>query len=152
MRALLQLSELYPTFVKAASHHCSWLALHQQINTAPREASTITRATLNISSMSTTVTWVTPPAEAPPRQPDINYAPDPDKWQARAARRVAAGGLPSRVPEGFPEQLAGDLVWEGDTLADTYDWTYVLSPSQLVEIDAALAHFKCRSWPTPLSS
>lgn len=95
--------------------------------------------------MSTTVTWVTPPAEAPPRQPDINYAPDYDKWQARAARRVAAGGLPTRVPEGFPEQLTGDLVWEGETLADTYDWTYVLSFEQLAEIDAALAHFKCRS-------
>lgn len=102
--------------------------------------------------MSTTVTWVTPPAEAPPRQPDINYAPDYDKWQARAARRVAAGGLPTRVPEGFPEQLTGDLVWEGETLADTYDWTYVLSPEQLAEIDAALAHFKCRSWPIHLSS
>lgn len=94
--------------------------------------------------MSTTVTWVTPPAQAPPRQPDINYAPDYDKWQARAARRVAAGGLPSKVPEGFPEQLTGDLVWEGETVADTYDWTYVLSPEQLAEIDAALAHFKCR--------
>ncbi|KAL4779591.1 hypothetical protein BJX76DRAFT_75446 [Aspergillus varians] len=92
--------------------------------------------------MSTTVTWVTPAAEAPPRQPDINYAPDYDKWQARAARRVAAGGLPSKVPEGFPEQLAGDMVWEGETLADTYDWTYVLSPEQLDEIGQALAHFK----------
>ncbi|BCS22229.1 TauD/TfdA family dioxygenase [Aspergillus puulaauensis] len=92
--------------------------------------------------MSTTVTWVTPPAEAPPRQPDINYAPDYDKWQARAARRVAAGGLPTRVPDGFPEQLTGDVVWQGETLADTYDWTYVLSPEQLAEIDAALAHFK----------
>ncbi|KAL2846479.1 hypothetical protein BJX68DRAFT_256390 [Aspergillus pseudodeflectus] len=89
-----------------------------------------------------TVTWVTPPAKAPPRQPDISYAPDYDKWQARAARRVAAGGLPDKVPEGFPEQLTGDLVWEGETLAETYDWTYVLNEKQLAEIDAALAHFK----------
>ncbi|KAL4921861.1 hypothetical protein BDW62DRAFT_218502 [Aspergillus aurantiobrunneus] len=92
--------------------------------------------------MSTTVTGVTPPAEAPPLQPDINYAPDYDKWQARAARRVAAGGLPSKVPEGLPEQLAGDMVWEGETLAETYDWTYVFSSEQLVEIDQALAHFQ----------
>lgn len=93
----------------------------------------------------TTVTWVTPRTEAPPGQPDIDYAPDYDKWQARAARRVAAGGLASKVPDGFPEQLTGDLVWDGRTLAESYDWTYVLNSEQLDEIDQALTHFKCRS-------
>lgn len=98
---------------------------------------------------STTVTWVTPAAQPPPGQPDINYAPDYDKWQARAARRLAEGGLPTKVPEGFPEQLTGDVVWEGATLAETYDWTYVLSEEQLAEIDQAVAHFTCW-WSVPI--
>ncbi|KAH8647950.1 hypothetical protein BX600DRAFT_443285 [Xylariales sp. PMI_506] len=90
----------------------------------------------------TTVTFVTPTAPAPPGQPDIAYAPDHGKWQARAARRLKDGGLPTTLPAGFPEQLTGDLVWEGDTLADNYDWAYVLNTDQLKEIDAALKHFK----------
>jgi hypothetical protein len=93
----------------------------------------------------TTATSVTPAARAPPGQPDISYAPDYNKWQARAARRLASGGLQSSVPEGFPEQLEGDLVWDGRTLAETYDWTYVLSAEQLEEVDQALAHFQCES-------
>lgn len=87
----------------------------------------------------------TPKAVAPPGQPDISYAPDYGKYQARAARRVQAGNLPTSLPEGFPEQLKGDLVWEGNSLAATYDWTYVLSEDQLAEIDRAVKHFKCQS-------
>ena len=98
-----------------------------------------------------TVTWVTPRTEAPPGQPDIDYAPDHDKWQARAARRVAAGGLQDKVPEGFPDELTGDLVWDGNVLAESYDWTYVLNQEQLAEIDRALAHFKCMSFNQPHS-
>ncbi|KAH9888307.1 TfdA family taurine catabolism dioxygenase TauD [Xylariomycetidae sp. FL2044] len=88
-----------------------------------------------------TVTWVTPAARPPPGQPDIDYPPDYDKWQARAARRRAAGNLPG-LPNGFPEKLAGPMVWEGKTVAETYDWTYVLDSKQLAEIDEAVAHFK----------
>lgn len=87
----------------------------------------------------------TPKAVAPPGQPDISYAPDYDKYQARAARRVQGENLPNTLPEGFPEQLKGDLVWEGSTLAETYDWTYVLKEDQLAEIDEAVKHFKCQS-------
>ena len=90
--------------------------------------------------MSTTVTTVTPPVTA---APDITYVPDYDKWQAGATRRVAAGGLPHKVPNGFPEQLTGKMVWEGRTLAETYDWAYTLSSVQLAEIEQSVAHFKC---------
>ncbi|KAI1144285.1 Clavaminate synthase-like protein [Hypoxylon sp. FL0543] len=92
--------------------------------------------------MSTTVTFVTPSAPAPPGQPDISYAPDYNKWQARAARRLKEGNLPTTLPEGFPAQLTGDLVWEGQSIANTYDWTYVLNAEQLDEIDRAVEHFK----------
>lgn len=91
----------------------------------------------------------TPAAQAPPGQPDISYAPDYAKYQARAARRIEVERLPTTVPEGFPEHLEGDLVWEGDKLAETYDWTYVLTQDQLSEIDEAVRYFKCR---LPLSN
>lgn len=86
----------------------------------------------------------TPTAAPPPGQPDIQYAPDYAKYEARGARRVQAEKLPTSVPEGFPDQLHGDMVWEGETLAETYDWTYVLNEGQLAEIDEAVKHFKCK--------
>ncbi|KAI5855093.1 Clavaminate synthase-like protein [Durotheca rogersii] len=88
------------------------------------------------------VTSVTPTASAPPGQPDIAYVPDYDKWQARAARRLKEGNLPKTLPEGYPAQLTGAMVWEGETVGDTYDWTYVLSDEQLAEIDRALEYFQ----------
>lgn len=94
--------------------------------------------------MSTTATITSTVLEAPatPGQPDISYHPSNEKWQARVARRLQEGNLPRSVPEGFPEKLTGDLVWEGQTVADTYNWTFVLSPEHLAEIDQALTHFK----------
>lgn len=95
--------------------------------------------------MTTTVTSLSTPfarVAGPPGQPDIAYAPDLQKYQARTARRLAGGDLPKTLPEGFPSELQGDLVWEGETLAETYDWTYVLSDDQLDEIEGALRYFK----------
>jgi hypothetical protein len=86
----------------------------------------------------------TPAAQPPPGQPDIAYHPDWNKYQARVARRTETEDLQKILPEGFPKELQGDLVWEGETLAQKYEWTYVLSANQLAEIDNALAHFKCK--------
>lgn len=94
---------------------------------------------------SVATSFPTPVAKPPPGQPDIQYAPDYAKYQARAARRVQTETLPTSVPDGFPDKLDGDMVWEGETVAQTYDWTYVLSEDQLAEIDQALKHFKCVS-------
>ncbi|KAH7325571.1 hypothetical protein B0I35DRAFT_474332 [Stachybotrys elegans] len=85
---------------------------------------------------------VTEAAKPPPGQPDIAYHPDWDKYQARVARRQQTEDLPKTLPDGFPKELKGDLVWDGETLASKYDWTYVLSSDHLEEIDRALAHFK----------
>jgi len=97
-----------------------------------------------ITTTTSTVTWVTPAARAPPGQPEINYTPEYANWQARKNRRLAEGGLPKKVPEGFPDRLTGDVAWEGATLAETYDWTFVLNAEQLAEIDQAVAHFRCQ--------
>ncbi|KAH8203937.1 hypothetical protein TruAng_001879 [Truncatella angustata] len=97
--------------------------------------------------MATTTTTVTEARTGPVGQPDISYVPDHSKWQARTASRVNAGGLPKTVPDGFPEQLKGDLVWEGDTVGKTYDWTFVLNEDQLDEVDHAVKHFKSLGVP-----
>ena len=78
----------------------------------------------------------------PPGQPDISYAPNLEKYKARTARRLAAGGLETSVPEGFPTEIKGDFVWEGDKLEEAYNWTYEFNEDQLSEIDDALKHFK----------
>lgn len=88
-------------------------------------------------SFTTTVT-----AAPPPGQPDIAYAPNYENYQARTAKRLKEGNLTASVPDGFPKQLTGDLVWEGDSIGQHYDWTYKLSEDQLGEIDQALHHFK----------
>ncbi|RYP14359.1 hypothetical protein DL765_006404 [Monosporascus sp. GIB2] len=92
-------------------------------------------------------TFVTPAAVPPPGQPDISYAPDFTKYQARASRRLKAGNLPQDLPPGFPKELKGDLVWDGQTLAETHNWMYSLAPDQLAEVDRAVAHFKCHITP-----
>ncbi|KAL0947545.1 hypothetical protein HGRIS_013641 [Hohenbuehelia grisea] len=79
-----------------------------------------------------------------PRQPDIEYHPDEEKYHARTARRLAENpSLPLvPLPEGFPAKVEGPNVWEGKDWTSEDQWVYKLSDAELVEIDAALAHFK----------
>ncbi|KAI9689321.1 MAG: hypothetical protein M1822_009971 [Bathelium mastoideum] len=79
----------------------------------------------------------------PPAQPDIAYAPDPEKYKARTQRRVASGELEHKyLPVGFPAQLKGDFVWDGPSVVNTFDWVYVLNDSEVAETETALKHFK----------
>lgn len=79
------------------------------------------------------------------QQPDISYQPDFEKYQARTRLRLQSEKLNrSNLPPDFPQQLDSDLVWEGETLADSFDWNYILVPGQVEELEHALAHFKCR--------
>jgi hypothetical protein len=73
-----------------------------------------------------------------PRQPDIGYTPDFEKYQARVKRRLAAENLSSSLPPGFPKQLQSDLVWDNTDIASRYKWTYELSASDLEELETAL--------------
>ncbi|KAI5863701.1 Clavaminate synthase-like protein [Durotheca rogersii] len=95
----------------------------------------------------TAVAYVTPAAVAPPGQPDISYAPDYRKYEARRDQRVKSEALQQQLPPGLPRELTGKLVWEGETLAETYNWTYVLDQSQLDELELALKHFKSLGLP-----
>ncbi|RAK82239.1 Clavaminate synthase-like protein [Aspergillus fijiensis CBS 313.89] len=80
-------------------------------------------------------------------QPDIQYHPDWDKYQARTARRKATETLPQTVPNGFPTELVSNLVWEGKDVASRDDWVVRLSETELDEIHGALQSFKARNLP-----
>ena len=78
------------------------------------------------------------------RQPDIYYTPDLDKYQARQKARLQIEAVKhASLPPAFPQRLISDLAWEGDRLADTYDWTYVLNGNEVQELEDALVHFRC---------
>jgi hypothetical protein len=57
-------------------------------------------------------------------EPDISYHPNLEK-----------------LPRGFPEQLTGPIVWEGEDFENEDDWTLALNAEQLEEIHGALEHF-----------
>lgn len=91
-----------------------------------------------------TITLQAPSRAGPPGQPDISYTPDHDKYLARIQRRRETERLNKSLPPGFPTTVDSALVWDGNTLAETYDWNYVLGASEIEEIEAALLHFKCQ--------
>ncbi|KAK4183243.1 high-affinity methionine permease [Podospora australis] len=78
----------------------------------------------------------------PPGQPDISYLPDHDNYLARVERRTATETLTKALPPGFPNQISNNLVWDGNDLAETYDWNYKLTSEDLEEIESALQHFQ----------
>jgi hypothetical protein len=77
-----------------------------------------------------------------PKQPDIGYAPNYEKYLARTKRRFESGRLEKSLPLGFPQKLNSDLVWEGKDIAEIYDWVYELIPDEIEEIEQGLQHFK----------
>ncbi|EOA90417.1 hypothetical protein ACJQWK_07660 [Exserohilum turcicum] len=83
----------------------------------------------------------------PAGQPDIGYAPDLDKYLARVAHRKATEELPSQLPEGFPRKLKSELVWDGSTIGDQYNFVYEVNAEELEEIEDALKHFKSLGKP-----
>lgn len=78
-----------------------------------------------------------------PRQPDIGYTPDHNKYLERVKRRLATEQLDQTLPSGFPQKLESDLVWDNTDVTARYkDWTYELSASDVEELESALQHFK----------
>ncbi|CEO58945.1 Putative Taurine catabolism dioxygenase TauD, TfdA family protein [Penicillium brasilianum] len=82
-----------------------------------------------------------------PVQPDIQYHPDFEKYQARTRHRKETESLQTSLPAGFPQKLTSPLVWEGKDIEQTSDWIYKLSDDQLDEIDAGLKSFKALNEP-----
>ena len=78
-----------------------------------------------------------------PRQPDIGYAPNYEKYLARTKKRLETEKLEKTLPPGFPQALNSELVWEGESVATQYNWTYELTPDEIEEIEQGLQYFKC---------
>lgn len=76
-------------------------------------------------------------------QPDIDYAPNLEKYQARVKRRTESEQLATSLPQGFPSRLDSPLVWDGADITTKYNWVYELNEDEVAEIEAALRHFKC---------
>lgn len=83
------------------------------------------------------------------KQPDIEYHPDEAKYHARVARLLAEN--PDRInvplPDGFPQQVEGPIVWEGKDWMSEDQWVYKFSAAELEEINNALIHFKSLGKP-----
>jgi hypothetical protein len=77
-----------------------------------------------------------------PKQPDIEYTPNYEKYLARTKRRTQTEDLPKTLPPGFPERVKGKLAWDGRDIAETYNWALELTPAEIAEIEHALQHFK----------
>lgn len=89
--------------------------------------------------MSTTTTFVRSAV-----QPDIAYAPDFAKYQARTKKRLANENIHEQsLPAGFPTKLEGEFVWDGDSVVGSYEWIHELSDVEIAEIEKALQDFKC---------
>ncbi|GKT66443.1 TfdA family taurine catabolism dioxygenase [Colletotrichum tofieldiae] len=88
-----------------------------------------------------------PSLPGPPGQPDIAYTPNHESYLARTTRRQEQERLEKTLPEGFPQKLESKLVWDGNTLAEHYDWNYVLTEADKKEIDEALNYFKSLKKP-----
>ena len=82
-----------------------------------------------------------------PVQPDIQYHPDFEKYQARTRHRKETESLQTSLPAGFPQKLTSPLVWEGKDIEQRSDWIYQLSDEQLDEIDTGLKSFKGNNLP-----
>jgi len=85
--------------------------------------------------------------QRPPGQPDISYHPDFEKYQLRTERVKAQLPHPTRLPDGFPDQLTGGLVWDGKDFTNELEWTFSLNEDHLAEIHEALLHFKSLNKP-----
>ncbi|KAI1506263.1 hypothetical protein F5X99DRAFT_404313 [Biscogniauxia marginata] len=73
---------------------------------------------------------------------DISYDVDEKAFLRRCEASLAAGGLPTSVPEGWPVELDGPLVWSNDDFQDESEYVYLLTDADKAEIQCALEYFK----------
>jgi hypothetical protein len=74
----------------------------------------------------------------------IGWQPDYETYLAREAARLRVGGLSTSLPDGFPREMRGDLVWSGTCYIEEIQYTFQLQDFQRAEVEQALKHFKGR--------
>jgi hypothetical protein len=83
-----------------------------------------------------------PVDKAPEIYADIDYDTNEAKYHARSERRLAAGGLETEVPVGWPKTLNGPLVWKGSDFLDENEYIVRLTENEKAEVLEALNYFK----------
>lgn len=81
------------------------------------------------------------PAE-PKHYANIGYEVNEEAFRRRGEARLAAGGLPTAVPSGWPTEVEGPLVWTSDSFPDESAYVYHLTDEDKTEIGEALEYFK----------
>jgi len=84
---------------------------------------------------------------SPPKYADIEYEIDVQKYLARSKARMAAGGLPTEVPAGWPQKLEGPLVWSSNDFPNEDEYVYKLTDDDKTELLYALHSFKSKLLP-----
>jgi hypothetical protein len=75
-------------------------------------------------------------------RPDIEWVPAYKTYKDRVERLAALyPDRPTAVPEGWPTKVEGERCWNGSDLTED-DYVLKFTPEDIVEIEAALAHFK----------
>lgn len=72
---------------------------------------------------------------------NLAYEIDEAAFRRRSEARLAAGGLPTSVPPGWPTKLTGPLVWGKEDFNDESGFVYLLEDGDKAEILDALAFF-----------
>ena len=92
-----------------------------------------------------TPVWLPPISEKPSEpivRPDIEWMPSYKTFKNRVASLAALNlDRPTTVPEGWPTKIDAERCWTGADLAED-DYVVKFTPEDIVEIEAALAHFK----------
>jgi hypothetical protein len=73
---------------------------------------------------------------------DTDYELDEAKYHERTEKILAAGGLATDVPSGFPPKLEGPLVWTTADFDGEEEYLLRLSSEDIEEINKALTYFK----------
>ena len=73
---------------------------------------------------------------------DIGWTPDIAKFNERNTKRPARENITMKLPKGWPLSLQGPLAWSTNSFLEESEYTYVLSPLEIAEVDTALSHVK----------
>jgi hypothetical protein len=81
----------------------------------------------------------------------IPYYPNREEYEALARHHLQKEPMEGALPQGFPQQLTSEMVWEGQDISldnrsnDGTKCVLLLDESQLKEIDTALRDFQSKS-------
>ncbi len=81
-------------------------------------------------------------AQTPAEPSTIQWEPNLATYQARAARRLLAGGLASTLPAKWPQSIDSPLAWDAEDFQKEDTYVVELTSQKKDEINAAVAHFQ----------